>query len=234
MKKVFSYSKNGHLTLESMGQATWYNNWTINIFKKYLKGEILEIGCGIGNFTKTLVSYGKVYSFDADKFCVYKTKQKTKNTVKVGDGNIETGHYFFKNRKFDTITCINVLEHIRDDNKALVNIINLLKPNGILILLIPAHPFLFGEIDRAIGHYRRYTKKRIINQLMTLGAKIVYGRRINFLGALGWFISSRILKDVSVSEKKLKLFDMIAPFVLPTELIIEPPLGTSILIIAKK
>lgn len=233
-KKTFLYPLRGQLTLENMSQATWYNNWTINIFKSYLRGDILEIGCGIGNFTKMLIPFGNVYALDIDDFCIEKTKQKVRKTAKIGFGDIEKGNYFFKNKKFDTIACINVLEHIHNDYQTLNNMNRLLKPNGTLILLTPSHPFLFGEIDKAIGHYRRYAKKEIVNQLKELGMDIVFARRINFLGAIGWLISGKLLREVSVNEKKLKLFDRIAPFVLPWEEKIEPPIGTSILIIAKK
>ncbi len=233
-RKTFPYPQRGHLTLENMSQATWYNNWTINIFRSYLRGDILEVGCGIGNFTKMLTPYGNVHAFDIDDFCIKKTKRKVKKTAEVGFGDIEKGIYFFKNKKFDTITCINVLEHIKNDYQALGNMSRLLKPNGTLILLIPSHPFLFGKIDRAIGHYRRYAKKGIIDQLKQLGMDVVFAKRINLLGAIGWFISGKVLMDVSVNEKKIKLFDRIAPFVLLWEEQMEPPLGTSILVLAKK
>ena len=57
----------GKQTLESMSQAVWYNQWTLNKFKDYLSGEILDVGCGIGNFTKTLSQFGKVYAIDINE-----------------------------------------------------------------------------------------------------------------------------------------------------------------------
>lgn len=230
MKKA--YPKSGHLTLESMSKASWYNTWTTQIFKTYLKGDILEVGCGIGSFTKTLTSYGNVYAFDTDRTSVSLTKKAVKN-AKVGFGDIEEGTYFFK-KTFDTVVCINVLEHVKQDQKALSHMVSLLKPKGTLILLVPAHPMLFGDIDQAIGHYRRYTKKDIQTMLKKNKLKITYIRGINFLGALGWLISGKILHEVTVNEKKLKLFDKVAPFILPVEKVIEPPIGTSILAIAQK
>lgn len=231
MKKA--YPKSGHLTLESMSKASWYNTWTTKIFKKYLTGDILEVGCGIGSFTKTLSAYGNVYAFDVDKISVSKTKESIKN-AKVGFGDIEKGIYFFKRKKFDTIVCINVLEHIKHDNQALSRMVSLLKPKGHLILLIPAHPMLFGDIDQAIGHYRRYTKNNIKKMLQKNKLTIKYLRIINFLGAIGWFMSGKILHEITVNEKKLRLFDKIAPFILPVEKVIEPPIGTSVLAIAQK
>lgn len=231
MKKT--YTQSGQLTLESMSKASWYNSWTINFFKKYLKGDILEIGCGIGNFTEMITSYGNVYAFDVDKFCLETTRKKLKNKAKVGYGDIEKGKYFFKRKKFDVIVCINVLEHIKNDKKALSNMINLLKRDGILIILVPSHPSLFGKIDHAIGHYRRYIKEKITQDLKRSGMDVLLSRKINFLGALGWFFSGKIIKEVTVNEKKLRIFNKIAPIVLPLEEMIEPVIGTSIIIISQ-
>lgn len=224
----------GHVTLESMSNAKWYNNWTINIFKSHLQGDILEVGCGIGSFTKMLVPYGNVHAIDIDEDCIEQTRQAISQQEKVGFGNIENGDYFFQEKLFDTITCINVLEHIEYDKQALKNIHHLLKPAGTLVLLVPAHPFLYGQIDKEIGHYRRYTKKGIIELLEDADFDIVHTRKMNFLGGIGWWFTGKILKDTSVSEKKLQFFDKIAPFILPIEEKIEPPIGTSVLAIAKK
>jgi len=232
IKDYKSYT--GHITLESMNKASWYNNWTVNIFKSHLRGDILEVGCGIGSFTEMLLSYGNVYAFDIDESCIEQTRQVIDQKENVGFGDIENGDYFFGEKTFDTITCINVLEHIKYDKKPLKHIHRLLKTAGVLILLVPAHPFLYGKIDQEIGHYRRYTKKGITALLEDADFDIVYARKMNGLGSIGWWFTGKILKDTSVSEKKLKFFDKIAPFVLPIEEIIEPLIGTSVLAIAKK
>ncbi len=224
----------GHITLESMSKASWYNNWTVNIFKSHLQGDILEVGCGIGSFTEMLVSYGNVYACDIDENCIEQTREMIDREANIGFGDIENGNYFFGEKIFDTITCINVLEHIEYDKKALKNIHHLLKPAGVLILLVPAHPFLYGKIDQEIGHYRRYTKKGVRALLEDADFDVVYARKINGLGGIGWWFTGKILKDTSVSEKKVQFFDKIAPFVLPIDKIIEPLIGTSVLAIAKK
>lgn len=221
-------------TLESMSQAIWYNQWTLQKFEQYLRGDILEIGCGIGNFTNTLTSYGKIWAIDINNEYIKKTREWVDGDVQVGFGDIEKGEYFFQTRKFDTIVCLNVLEHIKDDVAALNNLYKLLKKNGELILLVPAHRFLYGEIDRSIGHFRRYEKKELIKRLEKLGFKLAFSRSINFLGALGWFMAGKILQQETVEEENIKIFNLIAPVVLSIENLIEPPFGTSILVIAKK
>jgi SAM-dependent methyltransferase len=206
----------------------------MNIFKSHLQGDILEVGCGIGNFTEMLLSYGNVYAFDIDENYIEHTCQKMDRKENVGFGDIENGNYFFGEKTFDTVICMNLLEHIEHDKKALKNIHHLLKPAGVLILLIPAHPFLYGKIDQEVGHYRRYTKKGVRALLEEGDFDIVYVRKMNGLGGIGWWFTGKILKDTAVSENKVQFFDKIAPIVLPIEKIIEPPIGTSVLAIAKK
>lgn len=222
----------GKSTLESMSLALWYNQWTLSKFRKYLKGDILEIGFGIGNFTQELAKYGKIWAIDIEKD--YIKSFKSANNIKVGLGNIESGKYFFSNLKFDSIVCLNVLEHIKEDELALKNIYKLLKPEGNLILLVPSNQFLYGAIDQSIGHYRRYQKLTLLEVLDKIGYLIKFNRQLNFLGGVGWFVSGKVFKDIVIEESKVKIFNRLAPLFLKLEEIIEPPFGTSILVIASK
>ena len=180
-----------------------------------------------------LAKYGKVWAIDINESYIKELKT-TDSQANVGVGNIEKGEYFFGNRKFDIAVCINVLEHTENDNVALVNLYQLLKKGGRLILIVPSSPFLYGEIDRSIGHFRRYEKINLIKKLEDLDFKIIRSLRLNLLGAIGWFISGKIMKDTIVKKWKIKIFDFLARIVLPIEDFIEPPIGTSILIIAQK
>lgn len=225
-------SVNASSTLESMSQAVWYNQWTVKKFASFLREDILEVGCGIGNFTNFLKKYGNVWAIDISDSYIKQTTQIA--GINVGFGDIEKGKYFFSKQKFDTIVCLNVLEHIKDDRKALKNMYELLCSGGHLILLVPAYDFLFGKIDKEIGHFRRYNKKLLKSLLEEVGFKILKSRVINFLGAVGWWLSSKLFRENRVSESKIKVFNLIAPVFLSLENFIEPPFGTSILIIAKK
>lgn len=233
-KKAINGFKNIDPSLESMNMAYWYNQWSINQFKKYLIGDILEIGCGIGNFTEYLFPYGTILAIDINKKYIRQTYKKLHEKVRVGFGDIEEGKYFFKSKSFDTIVCLNVLEHIENDSKALENIFNLLKTGGNLILIVPAHSFLYGAIDNAVGHYRRYEKNKLLNLLERHNFKIIKSRKLNFLGGVGWWITGKLLGKSFVEKSKIKIFNFLAPFFLSLENILEPPFGTSILVIAKK
>lgn len=233
-KKYKKYNNRGEVTLESMSKANWYNRWTVDFLKSYFYGDILEIGCGIGNFTETLTKHGTVHAIDIEESFVKQTKRKLKNKAEVGLGDIESGTYFFAKKRFDTIVCVNVLEHIYNDSKSLKNINKLLNPGGTLILLVPAHPKLYGKIDNAIGHYRRYTKKALTEILDKSSFQIQLMKSINFIGGIGWWFAGRVLKDTAVGGEKIKLFNLIGPVFLALEKIVEPPIGTSLVVIARK
>lgn len=225
---------NGQTILESMCQATWYNRWLVKEFAGFLKNDILEVGCGIGNFTDYLTKFGNVWAIDINREYVEKTEMLLAGKAEVGVGDIEKGKYFFKDKKFDSIVCLNVLEHIKNDNAAIENLYKLLKTGGKLILLVPAHQFLFSEIDRALNHFRRYNKQSIQKQMENTGFEIYKIRRINFLGALGWFLAGSLLRKAIVKKLDIKIFDFVAPLFLSLENFIEPAIGTSILIVAQK
>lgn len=226
-----SYDKD---TLESMSQAIWYNQWTVDQFKKSLHGDILEVGCGVGNFTSQLLNFGEISAIDINEDYLKHTKRLIGSRGQVGFGDIEKGNYFFKNKKFDTVVSLNVLEHIQDDKAALSNLFNLLKRGGKLILVVPSQKFLYGEIDKSIGHFRRYEKTELVRKLRSVGFEIIKSKKLNFLGAIGWFIAGKIFKEKKIKKGNIKIFNLIAPFLLSLENLVEPPLGISILVVAQR
>lgn len=223
----------GQKTLESMSQAVWYNRWTLNKFEEHLRGEILEVGCGIGNFTGSLLKYGNVWAIDINKKYIQKKNNPSK-VLHLGFGDIEKGKYFFSKKKFDTIVCLNVLEHIENDDKALLNIKKLLKSKGKLILLVPVHAKIYGEIDRSIGHFRRYNPSQLVSKISLLGFKLACEKQLNLIGALGWWYSGKILKRKQVDIKSINFFNLLAPIFLSIENFIKIPFGTSVLLVFKK
>ena len=224
----------GSQTLNVMSKATWYNRWLLSLIRPYLKGDILEVGTGIGNFTQMLADYGEVTTIDVDVQYINKVKQEYGNRIKVGRGDIEIGDYFFNKINFDSIVCLNVLEHIKDDRKAIKNMYELLNKGGYLILLVPANKFLFSDFDKNLGHYRRYSIKEIKSVLEESEFGIRNLRYINWWAAIGWFVFMKILKVNKMPENPVGIFDKIGKVFLFPEKIIKIPFGLSILAIAKK
>lgn len=90
------------------------------------------------------------------------------------------------NKKYDAVYTSNVLEHIVDDFGTLIELHGVLKPGGVMVVYVPAHPLLFSKMDEEIGHVRRYTKRELKIKVESAGFTI---QKLNYDDFLGYFIS---------------------------------------------
>ena len=140
--------------LENFDLANFWRKYIYFQIKFFLKNEILEVGAGIGSFTKNYEkSFNEITLIEPDKYNFKKLKQniRNKNIVILNTSIKKT------KKKFNCIIYMNVLEHIRDHVKEINFAIKKLNKNGFLIILVPAHQKLFTKFDKAVGHYRRYS-----------------------------------------------------------------------------
>jgi hypothetical protein len=130
---------------------------------------------------------------------------------------------------------MNVLEHLENDQAAVVTFSKRLRPGGALVLLIPAGPWLFGEIDRRLGHYRRYSRQSARGLMQKAGLITERLRCFNFIGLWGWFWNARVRKSDSQSDAQIRFFDrFIVPWQSRLEALLPPPMGQSLLVVARK
>jgi hypothetical protein len=186
-----SYEYKG-LELGLFAQAINWKCYIFNQLKKYVRGHVLEVGTGLGDTTKVLMS-GKEDSWtclEPDRFLAKRFAQSVSNKLfpnklipKIIIGTID---HLKCNRKFDTILYIDVLEHIEDDGLELEKASNKLSIGGSLIVLAPAHQWLYSEFDRSIGHYRRYNR----NSLAFLSPKGCKLHKIFYMDIAGLFASA--------------------------------------------
>jgi Methyltransferase domain len=113
---------------------------------------------------------------------------------------------------FDSLVCFNVLEHIADDMSALSRFQERVAPGGHALLLVPAHPVLFGPLDATVGHHRRYDRGSLRHALEATGFEPVIVRHVNPVGALGWLISGRMMRRDQIPQGPLGIFDRLVPF----------------------
>lgn len=223
----------GKKTLEVMEKADNYNLWLFNLIKPHLGKSVLEIGSGIGNFTKIISNVSNVYASDIDEYYLKHLRRHYKN-IKSAYTNIETGKSDYKNKKFESIVCMNVLEHIENDLIALKNMNKFLHVGGKLILLVPAHMFAYGKLDINLGHFRRYTKSELQDKLERSSFFVEQINYTNFLGLFGWYINAKILKSEIIPGSQLSVFDkLLTPFLF-VEKYINPPIGLSVFVVAQK
>lgn len=216
--------------LESLAQVGKYNEWIVGKFEKSLGKNILELGAGLGNITIKVIDRGfNITPSDINSYFLSSLKKIDKNSFFLNIAR-ETP----PKGKYDTIIAINVLEHIKNDNMAFKNIYDSLQDEGILVVLVPAHNFLFGSYDRIVNHYRRYSKEELRKKLEKTGFLIEQISYHNKLSALGWFVNARILKKRSFSKFQLYIVNILVPLIDIIDRVIPFDFGISVICIAKK
>jgi hypothetical protein len=125
--------------------------------------------------------------------------------------------------------CQNVLEHIEDDVAAVGTLGAALQPDGRLVLLVPAHPSLFSELDRAFGHYRRYTAASLTRIVDRAGLRILDVRSFNLLGIPGWW-AKKLRRSEQLGRGSLAAYEALVRFWRPVENRISFPWGLSLVL----
>lgn len=227
----------GHAILHSLSHARRFNRWIVKLIEPYLGRQILEIGAGIGNISRQLPQREKLILTDMDKTYLDILHQaydgnELVDVVKL-DLTQEEDLDGIGRGVCDTIVCLNVLEHIENDLKALCRMKYLLKNGGRFILMVPQYEWLYGSYDRVAGHYRRYSRKGIEAILSQAGYNVIRLKNFNFLSIPGWWINTCLLKRKRMSRLQLKIHDLLVPALRCLEWIIPLP-GLSVLCIAEK
>jgi len=226
----------GLTTLEVLTEAKNYNRWIADNFFPYIKAPLLEFGAGIGNISELLSSYTPLCLTDTDErmLALLKNKFSHINDVSVNFLDITQPPPEHLVGSFQTVIGINVLEHVEDDEKALFHLGNILKPSGRLLLLVPAKKWAYTDLDRQLGHFRRYEKKELGEKLAKASFQIEKLYFFNIIGLMSWIIRDKLQRSGGLRPYQISLFDTIVPILKRIESKISMPLGISLIAIAQK
>ncbi len=226
--------------LETISGSVNYNRWLYNNIKPFLSGDILDVGSGIGNIVKYYsadTDVKKIILSDKSTVALEQLKRKfaclpNYNIEKLDIcAEVETNNQILG--RVDAITCINVLEHL-DIKKALRNIHKALSDRGVLIIIVPAIPFIYGSLDKLTGHNCRYTKNTLNKNLSETGFIIKKQHYINLFGVITWFLAGRVLKLNKFNGSICKILDKIVPVLEIFEKHCPPIIGQSLLTVCCK
>lgn len=231
------YSYEGKELISLFAESINWKKYFSKIIRPYISGDVLEIGCADGASTP-FIQTKEVNSWtcmDPDPSLIEQVERRLKSSsLKNLSSRIGTIHKLSKEERFDTILYLDVLEHILNDADELKIASKHLRYGGKLIVLCPAHQFLYTNFDKFVGHHRRYSRKRLVN-LLSLESKVILARYLDSFGMLASLGNLLLLNSSNPSSLQLKIWDSL---MIPCSKILDPflgyNLGKSVLVIWQK
>ncbi len=227
-------AQSGDFEFAALAEARNYRAALLRDFAPYLRGYVLEVGCGIGQISSELLKIQEIHrllSIEPEAaFCAQLRARLPNHELLHG-----TVSDLKSEDPWNAILSINVLEHIENDLEELSAYHRLLKPSrGALCLFVPARPEIYAPIDKDFGHFRRYTRTELQRKLKSSGFSLQYFRYYNFVGYFLWWLSFCLLKKRTFDATSVRLFDSVAfPLIHGFEShICPPPIGQSLMVVA--
>ena len=232
----------GKDTLEVLSGADRLNKWMVDSIKPYLHGNILEIGSGIGNISQILLDQGHKLTLTdiRAQYCEelrsrFGNRKNLQNVLNVDLVDEEFDSLYVKmHGQYDTIFALNVVEHIRDDFKAVENVRKLLKPGGRFIMLVPAYERIYNRFDKELFHFRRYNTRTATKLFRNADYNIEKSYYFNAAGILGWVVSGQIMKHKTIPKSEISLFNNLVPAFRLLDKVLLNKVGLSVVVVGKK
>ena len=212
--EVYAKDEWGSHILGRMGRAPRFNAWMADLIRPYCGQKVLEIGSGTGNLTRRLVPRTVYVASDVNPLYLQTLRALTADRpyldVTLTDA-ANAGSYPEVPGGFDTVICLNVVEHLADDVGALRNIRRVLSPKGRGIVLVPQGPGAFGTLDEVLGHQRRYTEQSLRAVVAEAGFEVEEMLTFNRIGSVAWWLNGKLLKRRTFGLVQIWLLNVLTP-----------------------
>ena len=218
---------------ERFDKANFHIRYCLSKIKKFIKGDILEVGAGCGSFTRNYYepSFKSITLTDTDEKNISTLKDifQNKENIEVLNKSVSDIE-----KKFNTNLYLHVLEHIEEDIKEIEEATKKLAEGGYLIIMAPAHQKIYCNLDKAVGHFRRYEKDFFYKKF-----KFLTLINFKFLDSMGYllYLLNKIFfkKETFPSSFKIFLWDKIfTPITIIVDFITGYKFGKCIISIYKK
>jgi glycosyltransferase involved in cell wall biosynthesis len=214
MDDLYEEDEYGTHILYRLEKAQLFNRWMADAIAPYVGARVLEIGAGIGNITNWLLPRDFYLASDINPHYLDYLRNFAlgRPYLQVDRLDLEDPAGFERwAGQFDTVVCLNVLEHVRDPLTALRNMATALRPGGRLVLYVPQGQSLYSSLDEVLGHRCRYEKESLREELAATGFEVQEIRDFNRVAVPGWFWNGKVLKHKNFGRFQLKVFNMMVP-----------------------
>lgn len=210
---ICTEDQHGSEILARLRRAPRFTRWMADTIRPYVGERVLEIGAGIGNLTLNLTPRSLYWASDINTHYLHELQKllETRPYMRCSQVDLVARQSFPGEQKFDSIICLNVLEHVEDDAGALRNIWEALEEGGRAIVLIPQGPGLYGSLDRVLGHYRRYSRKQLKQLAESVGFQINDILAFNRAGSPAWWLNGKVLRRTTFGLGQIKALNLLVP-----------------------
>lgn len=226
--KIYTDDERGGEILERLNRAPRFTRWMADVIRPSVGNRVLEIGAGIGNMSIHLMPRASYWATDVNPHYLdyLETLRATRPYLHVAYTDAMNAESYPEGQIFDTVVCLNVVEHVQDDVGALRNVWNVLEAGGRAIVLVPCGPNLYGSLDEVLGHYRRYTEDQLIAVAQQAGFRVEKILKFNRPGVLAWWLNGRLLHRKTFGLGQIRILNLLTPiFRLLDPLLPLPPLS---------
>lgn len=211
---IYQNDEYGSNILVELENARRFNIWMGQALRPYIGDRVLEIGAGIGNLTAQFLPREFYVASDINPHYIEYLRSFAQgkpylHVLEINAGDAQ--HFAGLEEQFDTVVMLNVLEHVPDPKAALLNIKAALQPGGRAVVLVPAHPSIYGSLDVALGHRERYTTEELKRQLTEAGFRVQTMFDFNRVSVPGWWFTGRVLERKKFSKIQLKMLNTAIP-----------------------
>jgi glycosyltransferase involved in cell wall biosynthesis len=200
----------GHAILHRLSSTQRFNAWMASAIGPWVGESVLETGAGMGNLTDKLIPRQRYLATDLDPLHLeyLRSRYGSQRLMEISKVDLEEPADFQDLQgQFDTVLCLNVLEHIQDHALALRNMFAALEPGGAAIVLVPQGQWLYGTLDAAVDHCRRYSASDLRARCEEAGFVVEHVFSFNRVSLWPWLINGRLLRRKQFGRMQLKIFD---------------------------
>jgi len=234
--EIYQVDPYGSGTLARLARASKFNAWMADTIRAYCGSRVLEIGSGVGNLTRKLIPREQYVASDINPLYLEPLTALSADHpyLKASYCDVTDSSSFPRSSGgFDTVICLNVVEHVEDDVRAMENIRSVLSDGGAAIVLVPNGPWNFGTLDEVLGHHRRYTKESLRKLSEDSGFVVEELIEFNRIGTPAWYLNGKILRRRVFGLFQIWMLNLLTPVFRVVDSVLPfPPL--SLIVILRK
>lgn len=211
--RIYREDPHGGEILERLARAPRFSRWMAATIAPWVGQRVLEIGAGTGNLTVNLTPRELYCATDLNPhyLAALEKLRESRPYLRVQRADGASLDTFPRERDFDTVVCTNVIEHVDNDADVLSNLRQALAPGGRAIILVPGGRWLFGTLDEALGHRRRYSREQLVALGDRAGFTCERVLAFNRMGVLAWWLNGKVLRRRTFGLAQVKLLNLLVP-----------------------